>query len=42
MLMDSPVKFSLILKINYLHLAGGLKGPPSPPQELEVEGHCTF
>ena len=30
--------FSLIIKINYLQ-ARGPKGPPSPPQELEVGGH---
>ena len=30
--------FSLIIKINYPHLSGGPKGPPSPLQELEVGG----
>ena len=39
MSMDFPVFFSLIIEINYPHLAGGLKGPPILPQELEVGGH---
>ena len=30
--------FSLIIEIYYPHLLGGLKGPLSPPQELEVGG----
>ena len=30
--------FSLIIQIYYPHLAGDLKGPPSPLQELEVGG----
>ena len=39
MSMDFPGFFSsLIIKINYPHLSGGLKGSPSPPQELEVGG----
>ena len=32
-------KFSLILQIKYPHFVGVLKGPPSPPQELEVGSH---
>ena len=39
MSMDFPGFFSsLIIKINYPHMSGGLKGPLSPPQELEVGG----
>ena len=31
--------FSLIIKINSPHMSGALKGPLSPPQELEVGCH---
>ena len=34
----SWIFFSLIIKINSPHMSGGLKGPLSPPQELEVGG----
>ena len=31
--------FSFIIQINSPHMSGGLKGPLSPLQELEVGGH---
>ena len=34
----SWIFLKLIIKLNYPHLSGGLKGPPCPPHELEVEG----
>ena len=37
MSMDFP-GFFLIIKINYPHLSGDAKGPPSTQQELEVGG----